>query len=226
MTILLQNYDKSSAPAISRCLCRDAGCVRVMPPAVLWLKHSFSAADRDRWLPTAVLAAIHLAAAALLLVFETDLVPRLAFLITWGLLNCCWIALLRRPIASAALSLAMIVILIMLSQFKHGVLMMTATFVDLMLIDLDTFTFLLTIIPGLAWKVGLAAAAGAAAARHALATRSVPGAASLRRAGGSRFASGAWPGCRLRCRPTGRTSSTATTTSPSSCARPPSRSSI
>ena len=64
--------------------------------------------------------------------------------------------LLRRPLTSAALSLAMIVILILLSQFKHGILMMTVTFVDVMIIDVDTFSFLLTIIPGLAWKVGLA----------------------------------------------------------------------
>ncbi|MGZ3295919.1 MAG: sulfatase-like hydrolase/transferase, partial [Xanthobacteraceae bacterium] len=47
-------------------------------------------------------------------------------------------------------------ILILLSQFKHAVLMMTATFVDVMIIDLATFSFLLAIIPGLAWKVGLA----------------------------------------------------------------------
>ncbi len=34
--------------------------------------------------------------------------------------------------------------------------MMTATFVDLLIIDLATFSFLMAIIPGLAWKVGLA----------------------------------------------------------------------
>ena len=58
------------------------------------------------------------------------------------------------------MSLALIVVLILLSQFKHDVLMMTATFVDVMLIDLDTFSFLMTIIPGLAWKVGLGGRAG------------------------------------------------------------------
>jgi hypothetical protein len=36
---------------------------------------------------------------------------------------------------AAALSLSLIVILIALSQFKHDVLMMTATFVDVMIID-------------------------------------------------------------------------------------------
>ena len=52
------------------------------------------------------------------------------------------------PAHTGALSLAMIVVLILLSQFKHDVLMMTATFVDVMIIDFATFSFLLTIIPG------------------------------------------------------------------------------
>ena len=41
----------------------------------------------------------------------------------------------------------------MLSQFKHGVVMMTLTFVDVMLVDRATFSFLMAIFPGLAWKV-------------------------------------------------------------------------
>ena len=87
---------------------------------------------------------------------EAELAARAAFVLTWGLLNFFWLVLLRRPLTAAALSLALIVILILLSQFKHGVLMMTATFVDVMIIDVATFSFLLAIIPGLAWKVGLA----------------------------------------------------------------------
>src|SRR5207249_347364 len=72
MTILLQNYDSCPRRRRNRCLCRDRRCVRVMPPAVFWLKYPFAAADRHRGLLTAILAAIHLASAALLLVFETD----------------------------------------------------------------------------------------------------------------------------------------------------------
>ena len=85
--------------------------------------------------------------------------------------------------------------------------MMTATFVDVMLIDLATFSFLLTIIPGLAWKVGLAVAAGDAAAGAAVAgsSRSGCGAASRRSEACLCFA--ALAGCRSRCRPTARTSS-------------------
>jgi phosphoglycerol transferase MdoB-like AlkP superfamily enzyme len=104
----------------------------------------------------APLAAIQLAALAILLWSETDWDARAAFLFTWGFLNFFWLALLRRPSVAGALSLALIVTLIALSQFKHGVLMMTATFVDVMLIDLGTLSFLMTIIPGLAWKVAVA----------------------------------------------------------------------
>ena len=49
----------------------------------------------------------------------------------------------------------MIVVLMLLSHFKHRILMMTVTFVDVMIIDVDTFSFLLTMIPDLAWKVAL-----------------------------------------------------------------------
>ena len=43
--------------------------------------------------------------------------------------------MLRRPAIAALLSLAMVVALIMLSQFKYDKLMMTVNFVDLMVID-------------------------------------------------------------------------------------------
>ena len=51
----------------------------------------------------------------------------------------------------------MIVVLILLSQFKQDILIMSANFVDVMLIDADTVSFLLTVFPGLAAKVGAAA---------------------------------------------------------------------
>jgi hypothetical protein len=129
-----------------------------MPPAVLFLRNRLVAATADRWYAGAVglLVAIHLAAFGLLFWFESDLDAQAAFLLAWGFLNFLWLALLRRPVTSAALSLSMLVVLIALSQFKHSVLMMTVTFVDLMIIDLATFSFLMTIIPGLAWKVALA----------------------------------------------------------------------
>ena len=76
------------------------------------------------------------------------------------MLNGFWIVLLRRPVPAAALSLAMLALLIELSLFKHSVLLMTITFTDLMVIDSDTSSFLLTIWPDLQWKVIAAAAFG------------------------------------------------------------------
>jgi Sulfatase len=129
-----------------------------MPPAVSFLRNRLAAATADRWYAgrVALLAGIHLAALGVLIGFEVEPTAQAAFVLTWGLLNFFWLALLRRPLTSSAVSLVMIVILIVVSQFKHDVLMMTATFIDLLIIDAATFSFVLTIIPGLAWKVGLA----------------------------------------------------------------------
>ena len=152
MTALLQKDDNLRAGDVARA----RPLAPIMPPAVLYLKHRLVTADRRRLGAVALLAALHLAAAGLLIWSEDDLAARMAFVLTWGLLNFFWLVLLRRPMTAAALSLALIVILIALSQFKHAVLMMTATFVDIMIIDVATFSFLMAIIPGLAWKVGLA----------------------------------------------------------------------
>ena len=98
-------------------------------------------------------AAPHLAAIALMLQTENDFGARLGFLLSWGILNFCWIALLRRPALSGALSLTLVVILILLSRLKHDVVQMTANFVDLMVIDRDAAAFLFTIFPDLRWSV-------------------------------------------------------------------------
>ena len=126
-----------------------------MPPAVLYLKNRLATADHRYAGGIALLAAIHLAAFGILIWSEAEPVARAAFVLTWGALNFFWLFLLRRPVTSAALSLTPVVVLIVLSQFKHGVVMMTATFVDVMLIDVATVSFLAATIPGLAWKVGL-----------------------------------------------------------------------
>jgi phosphoglycerol transferase MdoB-like AlkP superfamily enzyme len=131
-----------------------------MPPAVVSLKKRIVAADLRYVGQIAVLAALNAVALGILLSSEDDLDARLAFVLSWGLLNSFWLALLRRPLTSAAFSLAMIITLVVLSQFKHGVLMVTATFVDLMVVDLATFSFLLSIIPGLAWQVASAVLLG------------------------------------------------------------------
>src|SRR6266851_4020014 len=114
---------------------------RVMPPAVLDLKNRLASADRRHAGRFALLVAIHLAAFGILLWSEDEPSAQAAFVLT-----------------SAALSLVLIVILIALSQFKHGTLLMTATFVDVMLIDAATFSFFLKVNPGLVEKLGLAVA--------------------------------------------------------------------
>jgi hypothetical protein len=98
-------------------------------------------------------AAPQLAALMLMLQTETDLGSKFCFLLSWGILNFFWITLLRRPALSGALSLTLVVVLVLLSRFKHDVVQMTANFIDLMVIDRDTAAFLFTIFPNLRWSV-------------------------------------------------------------------------
>jgi hypothetical protein len=114
------------------------------------------AGERNPW-GAGMLALLHLAALAILLRTEDGIVPGLAFALSWGLLNFFWLMVLRRPAVAALLSLILIVGLVLLSRFKQDILLMSANFVDVMLIDADTVSFLLTIFPGLAARVGAAA---------------------------------------------------------------------
>src|SRR6267154_2884801 len=98
-------------------------------------------------------AAPHLGALVVMLQTETDFNARVGFLLAWGILNFLWIALLRRPALSGALSLTLVVILVLLSRLKHDIVQMTANFVDLMVIDRDTAAFLFPIFPNLRWSV-------------------------------------------------------------------------
>jgi hypothetical protein len=98
-------------------------------------------------------AAPHLAAIGLMLETENDFGARLGFVLAWGILNFFWIALLRRPALSGALSLTLVVVLILLSRLKHDVVQMTANFIDVMMIDRDSAAFLFTIFPNLRWSV-------------------------------------------------------------------------
>jgi hypothetical protein len=130
-----------------------------MPPALAFFSRTRLAAlagERHR-LGIGVLVLLHLAALAVLLQTEDDWVPGLAFVLTWGLLNFVWLLVLRRPSVAASLSLVLVVVLILLSQFKQDTLIMTANFVDLMLIDADTVSFLFTVYPHLLAKVVVAA---------------------------------------------------------------------
>ena len=84
--------------------------------------------------------------------------PRIAFVLTWGLLNFALLVPLRRPMAAAALTLALMAVLIVLSQFKHGILLMTVNFLDIMIVDFDSIAFLMAVYPKLGWTVAAVAA--------------------------------------------------------------------
>jgi hypothetical protein len=132
-----------------------------MPPSLSALSLRWavtSAAVRRDALRVGSIAIFHLAALGVLVWSEYALEQKLAFTLTWGLLNFVWLALTRRPGISAGLSLAMIAVLIMLSMLKYKVLWMTVDFVDLMIIDPDSASFLFSIFPNLAWTVALAVA--------------------------------------------------------------------
>jgi hypothetical protein len=136
-----------------------------MPPSISSLTSRWGAdtgALRFFW-RAGPIAIVHLA--ALIVLFQTEYydVPRMgAFLLTWGFLNFAWLAVLRRPGVSAVMSLAMVAILIQVSELKYKVIWQTVSFVDLMVIDLSSFAYLLAIFPGLTTYVviGVAVASG------------------------------------------------------------------
>lgn len=109
------------------------------------------------------LAVIHVAALIILLRTEYYEVPRIgSFLLAWGFLNFAWIAMLRRPGVSAVISLAMIAILLQVSELKYKVMWQSVSFVDLMVIDWGSFSFLFAIFPKLMTYVGLGLVVAAA----------------------------------------------------------------
>jgi hypothetical protein len=107
-------------------------------------------------------AVLHVAALIVMAATEADHVASVAFLLSWALLNFFWLALVRRPVVAALLSLELITALILLSRFKFDKLWMTVDFVDVMIIDRDTSAFLLAVVPSLLGWLALAAALTAA----------------------------------------------------------------
>jgi hypothetical protein len=121
-----------------------------MPPLLTSLTGRLSPLDMlslrglARIAPTVV---FHLAAFAVMIWSEFGVLRMAVFIFAWCMLNFIWIAVLRRPALSAALSFAILVLLIVVSRFKFQVLWMTASFVDVMIIDADTFAFLWMMFP-------------------------------------------------------------------------------
>src|SRR5262249_19491362 len=116
-----------------------------------------TAARGLRVLAVGVLVALHLGALGVMVWSEPDLIGKAAFLLAWGVFNALWLLLLRRPAASAALAMTMLMLLIALSVFKHDLLFMTVSFTDVLIVDTDTVWFLLDTFTDLGWYATVAA---------------------------------------------------------------------
>jgi Sulfatase len=119
-----------------------------------------------------VLALVHAAALWRMWTTEVDLSGKGLFLFSWVLLNCLWLLVLRRPAVSALLSLAVVEIIVRLSQLKFDITWMTITALDVMIVDPDTMAFLVGIVPQL--RDGLVIGVVLALAGLALAFRNDP----------------------------------------------------
>jgi hypothetical protein len=110
------------------------------------------------WRLRATLVAVIYAAAgaALILTEYGPFATTLSFL-TLALLIFTGIAILGRPAIAAALSFALVAALIALSQFKYGILQLTLTFLDFLIIDSDTVSFMNSVFPSLRGQLALAA---------------------------------------------------------------------
>jgi hypothetical protein len=129
-----------------------------MPPAFASLARLPVTALGDRrragW---GVLLTLHVVATGILLWSEGDPIAQLAFVLAWGLWNFIFLLMLRRPIVAAAVSLLLLIILVLLSQLKFQALFQTVSFVDVMIIDLNTVRFLFAIYPTLTHAVAVVA---------------------------------------------------------------------
>ncbi len=104
----------------------------------------------DSWQVRAgVVAAVHIAAFAIMARTEYGWVGPILSLLFWAFLNFSFLAALRRPAISAGLSLVLIATLVVMSQFKFGILWMVINFFDILIVDSDTVAFLLSIFPDL-----------------------------------------------------------------------------
>lgn len=106
-------------------------------------------AMREAPLRTALIAAIHVLAVYVLASVEYGPFANTLALLTWALLNFLFLALFKRPGVSAVLALLLVAAVIVLSQFKYGITQLTLTFLDFLIIDRDTISFMQSIFPQL-----------------------------------------------------------------------------
>ncbi len=117
----------------------------------------WSASIRVYRLRVAMIVGLHGAALILLLKTEYGPFAITLSLLAWLFLNGLFLLVLARPGVSAALSLTLIAVLITLSRFKFEITQLSLTFLDFLIIDSDTFSFLLTIFPRLQTRLIVAA---------------------------------------------------------------------
>ena len=103
-----------------------------------------------------LIVAVHLAGLAVLLTTEYGPFAITLAVLAWVFVNCFLLVVLQRPGICAALSLVLTAILIVLSHFKFGILQLTLTFLDFLIIDRDTFSFLLSVFPRLQMQLMVA----------------------------------------------------------------------
>src|SRR3954467_23933 len=96
-----------------------------------------------------LILAVHLAALAVLLATEYGPFAITLSVLAWVFVNCLFLLVLPRPGVSAALALALVVLLIALSRFKFDILQLSLTSLDFLIIDRDTFSFMLSVFPKL-----------------------------------------------------------------------------
>ncbi|MDI1266835.1 MAG: sulfatase-like hydrolase/transferase [bacterium] len=107
----------------------------------------------------ACVIALHLAALYALLSTEYGPFAITLSLLAWIAANSLILILLPRPGIAAALSLMLTVVLIAISRFKFDILQLSVTFLDFLIIDRDTFSFLLSVFPKLRLPLIIAAIA-------------------------------------------------------------------
>ena len=96
-----------------------------------------------------MVATLHLAALAVLFATEYGPFAITLSLLAWVFVNCVFLLVLPRPGVSAALALILVGLLIALSRFKFDILQLSLTFLDFLIIDRDSFSFLLSVFPRL-----------------------------------------------------------------------------
>ena len=94
-----------------------------------------------------MVAMVHLAALAFLLSTEYGPFAIALALLSWVFVNCFFLLVLPRPGVCAVLAFILVALLTVLSRFKFDITQLSLTFLDFLIIDRDTFSFLLSVFP-------------------------------------------------------------------------------